>query len=392
MVKVGIDAIAFYTPNYCLDLNILAENYSIDVNKFYIGLGQKKISIPPPDEDIVTMALEAASKVLEHVDKNEIDFLIFATETSIDQSKSAGIYVHKLLDLPSRCRNIEIKQACYSGTAGLQIALSMIASNSSKKILLITSDIARYGIGTSGESSQGSGAVAMIISKNPRIISIEPESGFYTEDSMDFWRPNYLKDAIVDGKYSCKLYIDLAIKTWKQYLELSKRNFDDHAYFCYHTAIPRLVEKTHQALREFSNLPLLSKTELEIDLGASLKYSRITGNCYTASLYLSLVSLLDNVDNNIEGKYIGFYSYGSGSVAEFFSGIIQENYLSLLSKDYHKKMLDTRIELSKDEYENFYRFQYNMDSGNIIIPKYKNSNYRLEAIVEHKRIYTKSIL
>ena len=42
MSKVGIDAIGFYTPRYCLDLATLAAARNIDVNKLYTGLGQKR--------------------------------------------------------------------------------------------------------------------------------------------------------------------------------------------------------------------------------------------------------------------------------------------------------------------------------------------------------------
>jgi hydroxymethylglutaryl-CoA synthase len=69
-------------------------------------------------------------------------------------------------------------------------------ANPTKKVLLIASDIAKYGLNTSGESSQGGGAVAMILSKNPRLVAIESGSGVYTEDVMDFWRPSYRSEYV----------------------------------------------------------------------------------------------------------------------------------------------------------------------------------------------------
>ena len=64
---------------------------------------------------------------------NDIEMLLFATESGIDQSKAAGIYVHELLGLPARCRVVELKQACYSGTAALQLALPFLRENPRKK-------------------------------------------------------------------------------------------------------------------------------------------------------------------------------------------------------------------------------------------------------------------
>jgi len=390
MIKVGIDAMGFYSPHYYLDLKILAQARGVDINKYHTGLGQQKMAVLPPDEDVVTMAADAGARVLQHVEPAEIDLLLFATESAVDQSKAAGVFVHRLLNLPSRCRVIELKQACYSATAGLQMALPFLRQNPSKKVLLIASDVARYGLNTTGESSQGGGAVAMILSQNPRLLMIEPESGFYTEDVMDFWRPNYREEALVDGKYSCELYLKLVQKTWEQYTALSGRVFDDHQHFCYHVPVPRLVEKAHQCLLKCNNLPKLSAIELEQQLGASLKYGRVVGNCYTAALYLSLLSLLENTETDLKERRIGFYSYGSGCVAEFFSGIVQANYQTMLDTAYHQKMLSNRQSLSKDEYESFYNFRYPVDGSAVVLSNFRQGRYRLAAIDQHKRIYESS--
>ena len=72
MVNVGIDTIAVYTPRYALDLAVLAAARGIDADKFYVGLGQHKMSVPPPGEDIVTMAANAAAKALEDIHFNYI--------------------------------------------------------------------------------------------------------------------------------------------------------------------------------------------------------------------------------------------------------------------------------------------------------------------------------
>ena len=209
MLDVGIDTLSFYIPAYVLDLALLAKARGIDVSKFHSGLGQLKMAVPPPDEDIVTMAANAALRAVRDVDLSQIEMLLFATESGIDQSKAAGIYVHDLIGLPKRCRVIELKQACYSGTMALQLALPYLRAYPNKKVLLVASDIARYGLGTTGESSQGCAALAMVLSANPRLLSLEPEYGIITENVMDFWRPNYRSEALVEGKYSSKLYMSM---------------------------------------------------------------------------------------------------------------------------------------------------------------------------------------
>lgn len=387
MLKVGIDAMGFYTSQYYLDLKTLAAARGVDINKYLFGLGQHKMAVMPPDEDIVTMAANAGERVLRHTDKNKVELLLFATESGTDQSKAAGIFVHRLLKLPSRCRVVELKQACYSATAGLQMALPLLRENPDITVLLIASDIARYGLNSVGESSQGGGAVAMVLSANPRLLEIEPESGFHTEDIMDFWRPNYRDEALVEGKYSCEVYLRLVQKTWEQYTQLSNRQFFDHAHFCYHVPVPKLVEKAHQCLLKFNGLPKLSALALDTVLEPSLRYGKWIGNCYSAALYLSLISLLENTKESLSGKRIGFYSYGSGCVAEFFSGVVQPRYQDRLDTAFHQALLSNRVPLLQQEYEHFYAFTQPVDGSTVVLKPTQTGSFRLAAFKDHKRIY-----
>ncbi len=389
MLKVGIDTIAFYTSHYSLELACLAKERGIDPDKYSVGLGQHHMSVPPPDEDVVTMAANAAAEAIKSVDISDIEMVLFATESGIDQSKAAGIYVHDLLGLPERCRVIELKQACYSATIALQLALPFLRQHPDKKVLLIASDIARYGLGTPGESSQGAGAVAMVLSANPRILAFDTEYGVVTENVMDFWRPNYSDSAFVEGKYSSKLYLSMLEKSWQQYQALSGRGFADHDFYCYHTPVPRLVEKAHQHLAKINAQEKLSEEDMSAHIGLSMEYARKIGNSYTASLYIGLAALLDISTENLAGKRIGFYSYGSGCVAEYFSGTIQPSYREGLSTKYHQAMLAARVPLSYPEYESFYSFKYPQDGSYCKIPTHQTGSFRLAAIEDHKRLYEK---
>lgn len=389
-MKVGIDSLAMYTSRYAMDLATLAAARGIDPEKFHTGLGQLSMSVPPPGEDVVTMAANAAHQALRDIDTNEIELVLFATESGIDQSKSAGIYVHGLLGLPTRCRVVELKQACYSGTAALQLALPFLRENPDKKVLVIAADIARYGLNTAGESSQGAGAVAMVLSINPRILAFESEYGIATDNVMDFWRPNYLHEALVEGKYSSKLYLTMLEKCWEQYANLSGRGYLDHAYYCYHVPVPKLVEKAHNSLVKFTGYAHLPKETIEKQIQHTLQYGQLMGNSYTAALYVGLSSLLDNVDEDLTHKRIGFYSYGSGCVAEFFSGVVQPGYQQALNKDYHAALIKNRSKLSYDEYASFYAFRYVEDGSDQEIPAYKTGAYRLTHMQQHKRVYQKT--
>lgn len=387
MVNVGIDSLAIYTPPYAFDLVDLATARGVPADKYQVGLGQFMMSVPPPGEDSVTMAASAAKQALQGVPIEDIAMVLFATESSVDQSKAASIYVHALLKLHPHCRALELKQACYSATAAIQLSMPFLRENPEKKILLVASDIARYGLSTPGEPSQGAGAVAMVLSANPRLLALEPHIATLTEHVMDFWRPNYLREALVDGKYSSKLYLTMLEKTWRAYQALSGRGHADHAYFCYHAPVPRLVEKAHLHLSKLNGAMPANKDDLVHKVQQALAYGRQIGNTYTASLYVSLASLLDLASEDLSGKRIGFYSYGSGCVAEYFSGIVQPNYRHALYTAYHRDLIANRTKLSYEQYEKFYHFRYSEDGQDQTVPLYRTGPFRLSHMAQHQRIY-----
>ncbi|MGI1668833.1 MAG: hydroxymethylglutaryl-CoA synthase [Neptuniibacter sp.] len=385
-MSVGIDEISFYTSNYFLDLRTLAEVQQIESDKYYTGIGQEKMSMAAPDEDVVTMAANAAQQVIDRVGVDCISSLLFATETGIDQSKAAGVYVHRLLGLNSNCRVVELKQACYSATAAIQMACALVARQPEKKVLVIASDIARYDLGTSGEATQGCGAVAMLISANPRLVEIDPEVGNHTEDVMDFWRPNYRATALVDGKYSTKIYLKSLKKAWENFVDASSVAFNDFSYFCYHLPFSRMAEKAHKHLAKI-NKAGLTLEQIEDQVEDTLHYNRIIGNSYTASMYIGLSSLLENCKQNLAGKKVGFFSYGSGCVSEFFSGTVVSGYDKCLHTLNHKQMLESRQEVSYDEYLKLCSYPDPKDGEHHDIPASTAGRYRLAAISGHKREY-----
>ncbi|KEA63185.1 Hydroxymethylglutaryl-CoA synthase [Marinobacterium lacunae] len=385
-MSVGIDEISFYTSSYYFDLRTLAEVQNTDPEKYYVGIGQEKMGMAAPDEDVVTMAANAASPLIERVGPDAVSTLLFATETGIDQSKAAGVYVHRLLGLNANCRVVELKQACYSATAALQMACALVARDPRRKVLVVASDIARYDLNTPGEATQGCGAVAMLIGANPRLVSIDPEVGNYTEDVMDFWRPNYRSTALVDGKYSTKIYLKSLKKAWESFREASPLVFEDLRHFCYHLPFSRMAQKAHQHLVKL-NKAAMAPEQIEAQIEPTLSYNRIIGNSYTASMYIGLCSLLETCRENLAGQRIGFFSYGSGCVAEFFSGTVQAGYEQHLHADRHSKMLSEREALSYDEYLNLYRHPDPRDGGEHELPHITRGRFRLAAISHHKREY-----
>ena len=387
-MKIGIDKIGFATSNYVLKLNDLAVARATDPEKLSKGLLLKELSIAPLTEDIITLGAAAADPILTSEDKEKIDMVIVATESSIDQSKAAAVFIHGLLAIQPFARSFEIKEACYGATAALDYAKLHIEKYPDSKVLVIASDIAKYGINTPGEPTQGAGAIAMLISKDPRILIFNEDNVAQTRDVMDFWRPNYSTTPYVNGLYSTQQYLDCLKTTWDEYQKRHKLTLKDFAAYCFHLPYPKLALKGLNKIMDKS-LPQEQQDQLKENFEKSILYSQKVGNIYTGSLFLGLLSLLENSDNLKAGDKIALFSYGSGAVAEIFSVSLVPGYEKQLSRT-RLEELDQRQALSVEEYEHIFFAEAKLDAeGNASFSGYEDQSFALAEIAEHQRKYIK---
>lgn len=388
-MTIGIDKIGFATSQYVLNMPDLAEARGAEPEKFSIGLMLDALSISPISEDIVTLAASASLEILTDEDKENIDMVIVATESGIDQSKAAAVYVHSLLGIQPFARAIEMKEACYAATAGLNYAKLHVAANPNSKVLVVASDIAKYGVGSAGESTQGAGAVAMLVSSNPRILELNDDNVAQTRDVMDFWRPNYSSTPFVNGIYSTKQYLDSLKTTWTEYQKRYQSDLNDFSAFCLHIPFPKLALKGINKLIP-KDLAEEKKAQLLQNFQEAITYSRQVGNIYTGSLYLGFLSLLENSKTLKVGDKIGFFSYGSGAVSEIFSGQLVEGYEKHLQNN-RLAILSNRTALTVTDYEKLFYEEANLDdNGSATFDTYKTGTFRLSHIDQHQRIYTKN--
>lgn len=357
---VGIDAMAFHGPECFVDMTELATARGVDPAKFTKGLGQIEMAVATPCEDTVTLATVAGRKALAafDVDPRDIGTLIVGTETGVDHSKPVAVYVHELLNLPSNCRTFETKHACYGAMAGLTSAMDWIVAGRArgKKALIIASDIARYGAGTPGEPTQGAGAVAMVVSAQPRLLEVDKEVfGDYTRQVMDFWRPLYSKYAFTDGHYSIDCYLDALTGAWSDAAAKAgerERIALSHLDACfYHVPFVKMARKAHQrhwesemgrmVARDDAEHAMKIADSFEVLVSPWLTLNAAVGNIYTGSLFLALMDYLRRGESAREGRGVSLFSYGSGCGAAFCFGTVAQGASA------HAARLDPAPELAQ---------------------------------------------
>ena len=311
--QIGIENIGFYTPNAAIDLVELAKHTKQNPDKFTRGLGQLKMSVATPDQDVISMAANAAKQILTEDIIYKIDLVLFATESAIDASKSAAVEVHNLLNLHKNCRCLEVKHACYGGTGAVYLARQHVCQNPQSKVLILMSDTAFYGFKTSGEPTQGCGAIALIVSAEPKICTFGTENVCLTKKCNDFFRPSFKQTPIWDGHMSIRAYLSMynrAASEWRRKYGAIPE------VMCCHMPFARMLDKC-VGEQKYSH---------EIK-----SYASTIGNLYTASLYLGLLSLLNNCQDDLSCRTIGMFSYGSGSECELFSVKISSGYKDILN-------------------------------------------------------------
>ncbi|GAB2713230.1 hydroxymethylglutaryl-CoA synthase [Nocardia thraciensis] len=377
----GIHDLSIATTHYQLDHATLARHHGVPVDKYHHGLGQEAMSVAAGDEDIVTLAATAAAPILDRHGTDRLRTLIVATESGVDQSKAAGLYLHPLLQLPATTRVVELKQACYGATAGLQFALGLIARDPAQQVLVIATDIAQYDLDTPAEATQGAAAAAILVSADPAIAELGPITGVHSTDVMDFWRPNHRTTPVVDGKLSITAYLHATQHAYTDYRHRGGRDLREFAAFCYHQPFTKMAYKAHRHLLESRGLTPTSR-DIDTAITATTHYNRVIGNSYTASLYLALASLLDHSDD-LTAKPIGLLSYGSGCVAEFFTATTVLGYRQHLRTGANRDAVTARKPITYTHY----RELHHLPDPERTVTEETSGPYRLTAITNNIRTY-----
>jgi hydroxymethylglutaryl-CoA synthase len=235
--KIGISGFACYLPRYRVRLDDWCRwtGDSWDKVRSVVGTGFR---MRGPDENAYTMAATAVLRLIRHyeLDPRRIGFLGLGTESSTDNSAGAVIVKGMVnqglaqLGMPALARACEVpefKHACLGGVYALKSAARYLALDGhGRHAIVVCSDVAEYERSTSGEPTQGAGAVAMLVEESPRLLALELLLSGSSSDyrGPDFRKPflRFMQQApsgyaqprdfpVFNGKYSTTCYVDEAL-------------------------------------------------------------------------------------------------------------------------------------------------------------------------------------
>ena len=248
--SVGISGLATYVPPYRVWLEDWCDWTGNQWPKIREVVG-RSFRVRGPNHSVYTMAATAVLRLIDQydVDPSRVTFLGLGTESSTDNSAGAIIIkgmVDQALEERGRptisrsCEVPEFKHACLGGVYGMKGALRHLAvDGSGSQAIVVCADIAEYARGSSGEPTQGAGAVAMLLEEDPRLAEVDlTQAGLASAYRiMDFRKPmlrfcgqdrsetHHVQDfPVFNGKYSTTCYVDETLQALRDMFEKRRLN------------------------------------------------------------------------------------------------------------------------------------------------------------------------
>ena len=251
---IGISGLAAYIPPYRVWLEDWCDWTDNHWPKIREVVG-RSFRVRGPQQSVYTMAANAVLRLIDQydVDPTRVKFLGLGTESSTDNSAGA-IIVKGMVDealakrgkppISRSCEVPEFKHACLGGVYGMKGAIRHLAlDGAGSQAIVVCADIAEYARGSSGEPTQGAGAVAMLLEEDPQLAVVDLVGSGSASDYriMDFRKPmmrfcgqdrsesHHVQDfPVFNGKYSTTCYVDETLQALNDMYE--KRKLEPSLY------------------------------------------------------------------------------------------------------------------------------------------------------------------
>ena len=443
-MNFGIDAIAFDVAKIHLPINTLAKARNIEPEKLEKGLGLLKMTLPDVHQDTVVFGANALTKLIlnSNVNLEDIARIYVGTESAIDSSKPIASFLVSLMEqkfgenILSECDVVDFTFACIGGVDAVQNCIDFVRLNPTKKAIVVTTDIAKYDLNSTGEYTQGAGAVALLISSNPRIIAFDTNWATSTKGVFDFFKPyrTLSKEAITgnsnnenwfdnleaeieihkdqpvfEGQYSNQCYMDRtrnAYFSFKKIANASTSVYDSWKSIIMHLPYSfqgrrmlseiytldhknQIISGNEDASEYQNKLKEISKSDeyrnfVAEKLQPAEIASSLIGNLYTGSIFMGFLSTLAHFYDtkiDISNEKFGFLAYGSGSKSKVFQGTIQPNWSAAVANVNLFETLENSYEIGFESYEKLHKKEQKQSiqspKSEWILDKIENENPNL---------------
>ncbi len=302
---VGIIGYGSYIPRYRIKVESIAAQWGADADSFKAGLKVQEKSVPAPDQDTITMSVEAARRALSRarIEPSLIGAVYVGSESHPYAVKPSGTTVAEAIGATPDVHCADYEFACKAGSEAMFVTLQLVEAGAMKYALAIGADTSQGAPGDALEYTASAGAAAFIMgNENP--LAICEHSYSYMTDTPDFWRREHQFYPQHAGRFTGEpAYFKHVMNCAKIIMERAGMEPADFAHAVFHQPNGKFPLRAGKKLG-FKKDQLLS----------GLLCPEI-GNTYSGSSPLGLTAVLDTAQ---PGDYVLMVSYGSGAGSDGF--------------------------------------------------------------------------
>ncbi|MFZ2055743.1 MAG: hydroxymethylglutaryl-CoA synthase [Candidatus Aminicenantales bacterium] len=301
----GIIGYGACIPRNRIKVEEIAKVWGADAPSYRKGLLVEEKSVPSPDQDTITMSVEASKLALKRagIDPKEIGAVYIGSESHPYAVKPSGTVLAEAIGATPDVHTADFEFACKAGTEGMFVALSLVKAGAIKYGLAVGADTSQGAPGDALEYTAAAGAAAYIFGRE-KVVAEALETYSYTTDTPDFWRREYQYYPQHGGRFTGEpAYFKHITGAAKGIMEKSGLRPSDFEYVIFHQPNGKFPFRVGD---------MLGFTKKQIEPGWLVN---TLGNTYSGSSPLGLTATLDI---SKPGDLILIVSYGSGAGSDAF--------------------------------------------------------------------------
>jgi hydroxymethylglutaryl-CoA synthase len=304
-LDAGIVSYGGYVPRYRITPEEIARVWGADGKAVARNLAIRAKSVPGPDEDVITISVEAARSAMQRakVDPVDIGAVYVGSESHPYAVKPTATLVAEAIGAAPDLTAADYEFACKAGTAAIQTCMGLVSSGMVKYGMAIGSDTSQGAPGDALEYSASAGGAAFIIGTDNLVAKINATSSC-TTDTPDFWRREGQRYPSHGGRFTGEpAYFKHIVRCANMIFESMGTKASDYDYAVFHQPNGKFPMKAAK---------MLGFTKDQVKTGMLVTE---IGNTYSGAVLLGLCAILDEARPD---QRIFMVGYGSGAGSDGF--------------------------------------------------------------------------
>jgi len=304
-MKSGIVSYGAYVPRYRIRPKDIGAVWGADGEAMGRGLNIRSKSVPGPDEDVITISVEAARSCMAKVDVEPTDVgaIYVGSESHPYAVKPTATIVAEAIGAAPVMTAADYEFACKAGTAAIQTCMGLTLSGMCKYGMAIGSDTSQGAPGDALEYSASAGGAAFLVGTDGVIATLD-HTVSYTTDTPDFWRREGQRYPSHGGRFTGEpAYFRHVVGCAQLLFKRTGTTAEDYDYAVFHQPNGKFPVRAGKQL---------GFKEAQMDTGLLV---RDIGNTYSGAILVGLCAILDEAE---PGDRIFAVGYGSGAGSDAF--------------------------------------------------------------------------